>query len=315
MVQVADAAAAGDLRTGIDVTRGDELGQVMRALARMTRGLGDLIRKVQSSSAAVGAGSDAIASANEGLSSRMTAQAGAIEQIAATMEHLTAAVARNAEHARRAAGRAGNASALAEQTGGDMSRAVRTMQDIDAGARRITDIIGVIDAIAFQTNILALNAAVEAARAGTEGRGFAVVATEVRGLAQRSAAAASEIRKLIDDALLRVDEGGRAIQAAGETMGSLVAAAREVTGIVQEIASVSSDQAGGLREVNHAVAEMEERTRHNAVLVDQAARAAADMQAQAAALHEAIAVFRLEDGEEAEPLRRLVRLQPQPRAT
>ena len=308
MVHVADAAAAGDLRTRIDETRGDELGHVMRALARMTRGLGELIRKVRQASTAVAAGSDAIAAANAGLSSRMADQAAAIEQTAATMEQLTDAVARNAEHARRAAERAGNASAIAERSGADMRRAVQTMQEIDAGARRITDIVGVIDAIAFQTSILALNAAVEAARAGGDGRGFAVVATEVRGLAQRSAAAAREIKTLIDDALLRVDDGGRAIQAAADTLASLVAAAREVTGIVGDIASVSSEQATGLQEVNRAVAAMEERTRHNAELVDQAARAAEDVQAQAATLHEAIAVFRLEDGEEALSLRAVARV-------
>jgi methyl-accepting chemotaxis protein len=215
------------------------------------------------------------------------------------MEHLTETVGRNADHARRAAERAGNASVIADRGGAEVRRAVDTMSAVDAGARRITDIVGVIDSIAFQTNILALNAAVEAARAGEQGRGFAVVASEVRSLAQKSAAAAREIKTLIGEAIARVEEGGRVVQAAGDTIAQTVTAVQEVTSIVGEIASLSNEQASRLREINHEVADLVQKTRGNTVLVNHAAEAARANSEQAGALQEAIAVFRLSESEAA----------------
>ncbi len=295
MVEVANTVASGDLRSRIEVTSEDELGQVMRALADMNRALAGLIGKVHEASSSIGAGSGQIDAANASLAERMADQAAALEQTAATMEQLTTAVARNAEHARRASERAGNASRIAGMGGAEVRRAIDTMNSIDAGARRITDIIGVIDGIAFQTNILALNAAVEAARAGEQGRGFAVVATEVRSLAQKSAAAAREIKTLIEESLAQVEAGSKVVQAAGTTMADIVSAAGEVTEIVADIATVSAEQAHGLQEINRAVADMDQKTRRNSELVDHAAEAARAMREQAAALHEAIAVFRLAD--------------------
>ena len=293
MVEVANTVAAGDLRSTIEITSEDELGQVMRALRDMNSGLARLIGEVRQGSVAIAAGSGQIDSANASLADRMADQAAALEETATTMEQLTTTVGRNAEQARRAAESAGHASGIAEKGGAEVSRVVDTMNAIDAGARRITDIIGVIDSIAFQTNILALNAAVEAARAGEQGRGFAVVATEVRSLAQKSAAAAREIKTLIEDALTRVDEGSQVVQAAGRTMAEVVAAAQEVTGIVTDIATLSAEQAHGLQEINRAVADMDQKTRNNSELVDHAADAARANREQAAALEEAIAVFRL----------------------
>ena len=293
MVEVADTVAAGDLSSRIEETRLDELGQVMRALAGMNRGLAGLIGKVRDASGAISGASGDIAAANASLAERMTEQAAALEETAATMQQLTDAVASNAEHARRAAERASGASSVAERGGAEVRRVVDAMQVIDAGARRITDIIGVIDSIAFQTNILALNAAVEAARAGEQGRGFAVVAAEVRALAQKTSTAAGEIKELIGDSLARIAEGGSAVQSAGDTMESVVASVREVTDIIADIARVSVEQANGLHEVNRTVAAMDGRTRENSGLVDRAAEAARAMRAQAHALHGAVAAFRL----------------------
>ncbi|HEX5093255.1 MAG TPA: methyl-accepting chemotaxis protein [Burkholderiales bacterium] len=296
MVSVANAVAAGDLRSRIDPSGRDELSQVMRALGEMNTGLAQLIGEVRDAAGAISGGSGQIDQANAKLAERFADQAAGLDHAAATMEHLTATVGRNAEHARRAADRAGNASVVADRGGAEVRRAVETMSAVDAGARRITDIVGVIDSIAFQTNILALNAAVEAARAGAQGRGFAVVASEVRSLAQKSAAAAREIKTLIGEAISRVEEGGRVVQAAGDTIAQTVSAVQEVTGIVGEIAALSNEQAARLQEMNHEVADLVQKTRGNTVLVNHAADAARANSEQAVALQEAIAVFRLAEG-------------------
>jgi methyl-accepting chemotaxis protein len=297
MVSVANAVAAGDLRSRIDPSGRDELSQVMRALGEMNAGLAHLIGEVRNAAGAISTGTGQIDQANEKLAERFADQAAGLDHTASTMEHLTATVGRNAEHARRAADRAGNASAVADRGGAEVRRAVETMSAVDAGARRITDIVGVIDSIAFQTNILALNAAVEAARAGAQGRGFAVVASEVRSLAQKSAAAAREIKTLIGEALARVEEGGRVVQSAGDTIAQTVAAVQEVTGIVGEIAALSNEQAERLQEINLEVAGLVQKTRGNTVLVNHAVDAARANSEQAVALEQAISVFQLAEGE------------------
>jgi methyl-accepting chemotaxis protein len=299
MVSVANAVAAGDLRSRIDPSGKDELAQVMRALGEMNSGLAHLIGEVRDAAGAIATGAGQIDQTTGRLAERFTDQATGLDHTASTMEHLTATVGRNAEHARRAADRAGNASEVAQRGGVEVRRAVDTMSAVDAGARRITDIVGVIDSIAFQTNILALNAAVEAARAGAQGRGFAVVASEVRSLAQKSAAAAREIKTLIGEAIARVEEGGRVVQAAGDTISQTVSAVQEVTGIVEEIAALSNEQAERLQEINHEVAELVQKTRGNNVLVNHAADAARANSDQAGALQEAISVFRLAEGDAA----------------
>jgi len=301
MVGVANAVAAGDLRSRIESSGKDELAQVMRALGEMNAGLAHLIGEVRNAASSISAGTGQIDEANAKLAERFADQAAGLDHTASTMEHLTATVGRNAEHARRAAERAGNASTVADRGGAEVRRAVDTMSAVDAGARRITDIVGVIDSIAFQTNILALNAAVEAARAGAQGRGFAVVASEVRSLAQKSAAAAREIKTLIADAIARVEEGGRVVQSAGDTIAQTVAAVQEVTGIVGEIAALSNEQAARLQEINHEVAELVQKTRGNTVLVNHAADAARVNSEQAVALQGAIAVFQLAETEPAAP--------------
>jgi len=296
MVGVANAVAAGDLRSRIDPSGRDEVSQVMRALGEMNTGLARLIGEVRNAAGAIATGAGQIDHTNARLAERFADQAAGLDHTASTMEHLTATVGRNAEHARRAADRAGSASEVAERGGIEVRRAVDTMSAVDAGARRITDIVGVIDSIAFQTNILALNAAVEAARAGAQGRGFAVVASEVRSLAQKSAAAAHEIKNLIGEAIARVEEGGRVVQAAGDTIAQTVSAVQEVTGIVGEIAALSNEQSERLQEINQEVAELVQKTRGNNVLVNHAADAARANSEQAGALQQAISVFQLAEG-------------------
>jgi len=297
MVEVADTVAAGDLRSRIDRTRGDELGQVMRALAGMNDSLAGLIGEVRHASGAIGVGSRDIDVANASIAERVAAQAAALEQVAATMRQLTSAVASTAALAQKANAAAGEAALVAERGGTEVRRVESEMDAVEAAARRVTDITGVIDAIAMQTNLLALNAAVEAARAGAQGRGFAVVATEMRVLAQKSAAAAGEIKTLTQESLGRVAQGAAAVRSAGETMASIVSGARGVTAIFADIARLSTEQAQGLAEASGAVAGMEARTRENAELVDAAARTAREMREQALRLLEAVRVFRISDSD------------------
>ena len=293
VADVADTVARGDLRSAVEVDSEDELGRVMRSLRDMNQGLTGLIGKVRGVSRTIGEGSDEIASANADFSERMAMQAAALEQTAATMAQLSSGVSRTAESARQASDSAASASGIATRGGEAVARVAATMREIDGSARRITDIVAVIDGIAFQTNLLALNAAVEAAHAGAHGRGFAVVAAEVRRLAQSSAAAAQEVRMLIEDSLAKVGQGANAVRSAGETMSEIVSNARHATGLVGEIAALAAEQARGLEEINRAVGEMDRATRFNSDLIERAARAAGAVREQAMLMNDAVSVFRL----------------------
>ena len=290
---VAERVAAGDLSSRIAATRRDEVGQLMNALGRMNANLAAIVGQVRDGTATIAQASNEIASGNQDLSSRTEQQAGSLEETAASMEELTSTVRQNSEHARRANQLAGNAAAVAGAGGRMVGEVVGTMGRIDASSQRIADIIGVIDGIAFQTNILALNAAVEAARAGEQGRGFAVVASEVRNLAQRSATAAKEIKTLIDASSEQVQAGTRQVAQASATMQQIVDSIGQVSVIVGEIAAASEEQSAGIDQVNTAVVEMDRVTQQNAALVEQAAAAAASMREQAGQLAEVVGTFRL----------------------
>ncbi|WBS01430.1 methyl-accepting chemotaxis protein [Pseudoduganella sp. SL102] len=300
-VQVAENVSSGDLTSAIDDSRADETGQLMRALKKMNGSLLAIVSQVRNGTETIATAAAEIAAGNLDLSSRTEQQASALQQTAATMEQLTSAVRSNAENAREARTLADGAAAIAGQGGSVVADVVRTMDDINASSGRIVDIIAVIDGIAFQTNILALNAAVEAARAGEQGRGFAVVASEVRALAGRSAAAAREIKELIGDSVQKVQAGSALVDRAGHTMSDIEAAIAKVTQIMTQIADASAQQQDGIEQVNTAITQMDQVTQQNAALVEQAAAAAATMQAQANRLADAVAVFRLDS---AEPLRR-----------
>jgi methyl-accepting chemotaxis protein len=293
-VAIAHDVAAGDLDVAVEITSGDEAGQLMSALQDMTGNLNRIVGSVRTSADTIATASSELASGNLDLSARTEQQASSIEETAASIEELSGTVQRNAEHAREGHQLAASASDIAARGGAVVARVVDTMGDINASANRIVDIIGVIDGIAFQTNILALNAAVEAARAGEQGRGFAVVAGEVRNLAQRSAAAAREIKTLIDDSAARVDAGSRLVNEAGATMGAVVDSVRRVTAIMADIAAASREQSEGIQQVNQAIRQMDQVTQQNAALVEQAAAATESMQEQAHRLTGAVSVFKLE---------------------
>jgi len=285
--------ADGDLTMTVPPAGRNEIGQLLDALARMRAGLTETVRKVRAGSDAVTTGAREIAAGNTDLSSRTEEQSSALEQTAASMEELTSTVGNNAESATRASALARDAADLA-QRGGDVVRGVvQTMSDINTSSQKIVDIIGVIDGIAFQTNILALNAAVEAARAGEQGRGFAVVAGEVRALAQRSAGAAKEIKALIDSSVERVDAGSTQVEQAGDTIGEIVGAVQRLAATVNEISAASQEQSSGITQVSEAVSQMEQVNQQNAALVEQAAAAADSLEAQANQLAAAVTVFRL----------------------
>ncbi|RKF35666.1 methyl-accepting chemotaxis protein [Paraburkholderia fungorum] len=292
-IQHFERIAAGDLTGAIDTLRANEMGRLMAALARMQAGLAAAVGQVRRGTAAITHGVREIASGNGDLSTRTEQQAATLEETASSMEELTATVRQNADNARQASTLAENASEVAERGGDVVGQVVDVIADMSSSSNRIVDIIGAIEGIAFQTNILALNAAVEAARAGEEGRGFAVVAGEVRTLAQRSAAAAKEIRELIGDSVAKVKNGADLAARAGNTMTEIVAAARNVTGIVSEISVASEEQSRGIDQINRAVTQMDNATQQNAALVEQAAAAAASLEEQARALDHAVAVFRL----------------------
>ncbi|KUY67899.1 hypothetical protein WI44_25660 [Burkholderia cepacia] len=286
--------AQGDLTQPVPVRAGDRTS-MMAAMHDMQARLQATIGGIRQSAGSIASASRQISAGNDDLSQRTEEQAASLEETAASMEQLTATVKQNADNARQASGLANNASEIA-RTGSDVvNRVIGTMGEIDDSSRKIADIIGVIEGIAFQTNILALNAAVEAARAGEQGRGFAVVAGEVRSLAQRSATAAKEIRELIVDSVERVRNGSTLVGQAGTTMGEILQAVARVTDIMGEIAAASEEQASGITQVGRAVTQMDQVTQQNAALVEEAAAAAASLQEQAARLRDAVGAFRVVD--------------------
>jgi methyl-accepting chemotaxis protein len=294
-VTVAKQVADGDLSAQIEASSEDETGQLMHSLKAMNDNLLRIVGQVRSGTETIATASSEIASGNLDLSSRTEQQASSLEETASAMEQLTATVKQNSDNAKQANQLAVSASEVAVQGGTAVGEVVDTMQAINASARKIVDIIGVIDGIAFQTNILALNAAVEAARAGEQGRGFAVVASEVRSLAQRSAAAAKEIKSLIDDSVEKAGRGSKLVESAGVTMTEVVNSVKRVTDIVAEISSASQEQSTGIEEVNRAITQMDEVTQQNAALVEEAAAAAQSLQDQAQALAGIVSVFKLSD--------------------
>ncbi len=292
-VRVAQSVAAGNLGTQVRSTSRDEAGLLMQALHEMNTSLARLVGEVHRGAASIGEASTQISAGNRDLSSRTEHQASSLEQTAASIEELTSTVRQNAENARQANQLAVSASSVAAEGGTIVGQVVDTMAAINGSSKKIVDIIGVIDGIAFQTNILALNAAVEAARAGEQGRGFAVVASEVRSLAQRSAAAAKEIKDLIGDSVGRVEEGSALVDQAGRTMQEIVASVKRVTEIIGEITVASREQTDGIEQVNQAIAQIDQVTQQNAALVQQASAAAGALQAQAGSLSQAVSVFKL----------------------
>ncbi|OWG18996.1 methyl-accepting chemotaxis protein [Delftia sp. K82] len=292
-VSLAQAVAAGDLGSRIEVHGKDETGQLLQALQHMNESLQRIVGQVRQGTDSIATASGQIASGNQDLSARTEEQASSLEQTAASMEELTSTVKQNGANAQQANQLAAAASQVAVRGGSAVAQVVQTMSAINDASRKIVDIIGVIDSIAFQTNILALNAAVEAARAGDQGRGFAVVASEVRTLAQRSAAAAKEIKQLIDDSVGKVEEGSAQVDSAGKTMEEIVASVRRVTDIMGEISAASHEQTAGIEQVNQAVTQMDQMTQQNAALVEESAAATGALQAQAKALAEVVSVFKL----------------------
>nr|WP_255459013.1 MULTISPECIES: methyl-accepting chemotaxis protein [unclassified Herbaspirillum] len=292
-LDTANAVATGDLTTQIVVDSRDETGKLLAALKTMNGNLLRIVGEVKMGTDTINTASAEIASGNLDLSSRTEHQAGSLEETASAMEQMTATVKQNAEHAQQANQLAQSASSVASEGGKVVGQVIDTMGDIDASSRKIVDIISVIEGIAFQTNILALNAAVEAARAGEQGRGFAVVASEVRTLAQRSSAAAKEIKALIDDSVAKVGIGSTLVSQAGSTMAEVVSSVKRVTDIVSEISDATQEQSAGLVQINHAIAKMDEVTQQNAALVEQAAAAAQSLQDQAGKLVDTVSVFKM----------------------
>ena len=292
-VDVANAVAKGEMTVSIQVAGTDETAQLLRALDEMRNGLVQVVSNVRQGSESVATASAEIAQGNQDLSARTESQASALEETAASMEQLSSQVKHNADNARQANQLASSASSVAVKGGDVVGRVVQTMKEINDSSRKISEIISVIDGIAFQTNILALNAAVEAARAGEQGRGFAVVASEVRSLAGRSADAAKEIKSLINASVERVEHGTALVDEAGTTMTEVVSSIRRVSDLVGEISSASSEQAAGVAQVGEAVTQMDQATQQNAALVEQMAAAASSLKSQAGDLVETVAVFKL----------------------
>ncbi|MFC5459273.1 methyl-accepting chemotaxis protein [Massilia niabensis] len=287
------SVAEGDLTQTIRIDSNDEIGQLLAALRDMNTKLSGLVSQVRSGTETIGTASQQIAAGNLDLSSRTEQQASSLEETASSLEELTSTVQGNASNAHQANTLAATASAVAVKGGVVISEVVGTMYQINDSAKKIVDIITVIDGIAFQTNILALNAAVEAARAGEQGRGFAVVASEVRTLAQRSANAAKEIKHLIGDSVEKVEAGTKLVANAGATMDEIVQSVQHVTDIMAEISSASQEQTSGIEQINQAVSQMDQVTQQNAALVEEAAAASESMQEQAAHLAEIVSVFKL----------------------
>ncbi|MRW84705.1 HAMP domain-containing protein [Pseudoduganella sp. FT26W] len=289
-----DQIATGNLANQIDISRNDEMGKLMQGLQKMQDQMSSTVSSIRTGSSAIATASAEIASGNLDLSRRTENQAAALEETASSLEELTSTVRQNADNARQANQLALSAQDVAGKGGQLVSQVVDTMGNINTSSRKIADIIGVIDGIAFQTNILALNAAVEAARAGEQGRGFAVVATEVRNLAQRSAAAAKEIKELITESVEQVDAGNQLVDKAGATMNEIVSSVERVTSIMTEIMIAGEEQSEGINQINQAIVSMDEVTQQNAALVEEAAAAANSMQEQAAQLEEMVSTFKVE---------------------
>ncbi|MBB3211217.1 methyl-accepting chemotaxis protein [Herbaspirillum sp. Sphag1AN] len=292
--EITDTIASGDLTTHITESSQDEAGQLVHALNSMQRKLASTVQEIKQSASVIAQASEEIAHGNADLSNRTESQASSLEETASSMEQLTSTVKQNADNAHQANQLVISASDHALKGGKVVADVVETMGSIKSSSSKIVDIIGVIDGIAFQTNILALNAAVEAARAGEQGRGFAVVASEVRALAQRSAAAAKEIKILISDSVSKVEAGGRLVDEAGLTMNEIVSSVQHVADIMGEITAASNEQSAGIAEVNHAITQIDEITQQNAALVEQAAAAAESLQEQAEVLARTVAVFKID---------------------
>jgi methyl-accepting chemotaxis protein len=293
-VEVARAVSQGDLTTPIHPHGDDEPAELLRAMKTMTESLAALVGTVRQSADSIASGSGEIATGNADLSQRTEEQASNLQQTAASMHQLSATVKTNANTAQEATRLANEAASAATEGGAVVGRVVQTMEEINTKSRRIADIIGVIDGIAFQTNILALNAAVEAARAGEQGRGFAVVASEVRALAQRSAQAAREIKTLIGASAETVHTGAELVEQAGRTMGDIVARVKEVTNLVAHIGNASREQSQGIGQINDAVTQLDNATQQNAALVEESAAAAESLDHQARKLVEAVSRFKLQ---------------------
>ena len=305
--------SAGDFTGRIEVRSTNEIGHLFGAIKRMQESLTRTVASVRRGVEEINLGAREISAGNTDLSSRTEQQAASLEETAASMEELASTVKQNADNARQANQLAASASDVAERGGSAVSEVVNTMQEISASSRKISEIVSVIDGIAFQTNILALNAAVEAARAGEQGKGFAVVAGEVRSLAQRSAQAAKEIKGLIEDSVTKVGAGSQQVERAGSTMQEIVASVKRVTDIMGEISAASEEQSSGIDQVNRAVSQMDEVTQQNAALVEEAAAAAGSLQEQAQRLAEAVSVFKINAGEVIEvPARQLAQQRSAP---
>jgi methyl-accepting chemotaxis protein len=290
--KAADRIAAGDLTGSCRPVGSDEAAQLVTSLGRMQDALTRIVREIRNSTEQIEVASTEVASGNQDLSARTEQTAGSLQQAASSMDELTSTLRHSADAATQAHGLANSASKIATRGGQVVSQVVSTMDEINASSKKIADIIGVIDGIAFQTNILALNAAVEAARAGEQGRGFAVVAGEVRSLARRSAEAAKEIKSLIGASVDKVESGARLVQDAGSTMQEIVGAVRRVSEVLGEITTAASEQAGGIQQVNAAVNNVDQMTQQNAALVEQSAAAAESMRDQAGKLARTVEQFR-----------------------
>ncbi|MBV7535468.1 MCP four helix bundle domain-containing protein [Duganella sp. sic0402] len=290
---ITDRIAAGDLTVRVDLAANDN-SSLLYSIAAMRDRLASIVGEVRTTTEAVATASDEIASGNMDLSSRTEQQASSLEETASSMEELTSTVKQNTDYARQANKLAATASDVAVRGGGVVAEVVTTMESISTSSKRVVDIIGVIDGIAFQTNILALNAAVEAARAGEQGRGFAVVASEVRNLAQRSASAAKDIKELISDSVEKIESGAALVDQAGNTMTEIVNSVRSVSDIMEQIASASQEQEAGIEQINQAIGEMDGVTQQNAALVEEAAAAAESLQGQSTHLAQLVSVFKLD---------------------